>query len=401
MTRQISSSDDGPKRWIAGEWFDNLATALNEDLSDATRNATILIVDDIEINRRLLTAMLRQERYRVLETSTARGALEVLETEPVDLIVLDMIMPEMDGLECCRAIRANRRTELIPVLMLSSVPSVENEIAGIGAGADEFVHKPFHPEVLRTRIRSLLRHKAAVDRLEESEAILMTLAQSVEQRDRCTAGHCGRLARLSVALGAALGLPRRALLALHRGGYLHDIGKIGIPDDVLFKRGKLNEEEWAVMRTHTLIGEEICRHMKALAPVLPIIRSHHERWDGSGYPDGLAGEKIPLLARVLQFADIYDALTTVRPYKGALSPAEATDILRRETERGWRDPALLPVFIDLVSRSGEEAFAVCEEIETISESLENMLRHVAGLSQNGTALKPVEGLIPATRDAGA
>lgn len=383
MTRELPPRSNHRNEWAAGEWFDDLASALNEDLSDAVQHATILVVDDLEINRRLLSGLLSKESYRVLEARTARQALEILESERVDLIVLDMIMPGMDGLDCCRHIRSNRRTELIPVLMLSSVPSVENEIEGIGAGADEFVHKPFHPEVVRTRIRSLLRHKAAVDRLEESEAILMTLAETVEQRDRYTAGHCERLARLSVALGIAVGLPRRALLALHRGGYLHDIGKLAIPDDVLFKPGKLDDSEWAVMRTHTVVGEQICRHMKSLASVLPIIRSHHEKWDGTGYPDGKAGAEIPLLARVLQYADIYDALTSTRPYKRAFTSEEAIEIMREETQRGWRDPKLFPVFADLVLRRGEESLAGWVELAAVQESLDNLRRRVGDGASNG------------------
>jgi putative two-component system response regulator len=352
------------------QWLDNLAAVLTEDLVCAIQNATVLIVDDLDINRRLLAGLLRQENYRVLEARSTRLALQVLSEENVDLVLLDMVMPDMDGLECCRRIRSNRRTELIPVLMLSSVPSVENEIAGIGAGADEFVHKPFHPEVLRTRIRSLLRHKAAVDRLEESETILMTLAQSVEQRDQYTGGHCERLARLSVALGAMLGLPRRDLLTLHRGGYLHDIGKLAIPDRILFKEGSLTEAEWEVMRAHTTLGEQICRPMKSLAAVLPLIRHHHEKWDGTGYPDGLAGENIPLLARVLQCADIYDALTSKRPYKRAFTENEALETIRRETERGWRDPALLAPFVELIL-AGEEHLAGWDELERLRRSLES------------------------------
>src|ERR1039458_5519140 len=159
--------------------------------------------------------------------------------------------------------------------------------------------------------------------ISEPEVILFALSQVVEQRDKHTAGHCERLAFISVAMGTAMGLDRPDLLALYRGGYLHDIGKVGIPDSILFKPGKLTAEEWVTMRTHTVRGEEICRHLKSLSTVLPIIRHHHERWDGSGYPDGLRGDQIPLLARVLQIADIYDALTYERPYKPAFPPAEA------------------------------------------------------------------------------
>ena len=183
--------------------------------------------------------------------------------------------------------------------------------------------------------------------LDETEEIVFALARAVEQRDANTGGHCERLAFTAVALGIALGLDRVSLLALYRGGYLHDVGKVGIPDSILFKPGKLTAEEWVTMRSHTVRGEEICRHLRSLSTVLPIIRHHHERWDGSGYPDGLLGDQIPLLARVLQIADIYDALTYERPYKAAYTPAEAIGILRQETESGWRDPRIFHLFTHL------------------------------------------------------
>jgi putative two-component system response regulator len=182
---------------------------------------------------------------------------------------------------------------------------------------------------------------------DDTENILFALAQAVEQRDRHTAGHCERLAFVAVALGVMMGLERASLLALYRGGYLHDIGKVGIPDSILFKPGKLTAEEWVVMRTHTTRGEDICRHLKSLEPVVPIIRNHHERLDGSGYPDGLSGEQIPLLARVLQIADIFDALTSPRAYKPAYPATRALQILQDETERGWRDPQIMKLFFRL------------------------------------------------------
>jgi putative two-component system response regulator len=240
--------------------------------------------------------------------------------------------------------------------MLTSVQGVENEVNGIDSGADEFLIKPLHPTVVRTRIRAMLRNKAAIDSLEEAEAILFALAQAIEHRDKYTGGHCQRLARYSVSLGLALGLPRPQLLALHRGGFLHDIGKVAVPDAILFKPGRLDEHEWTLMRGHTVKGEEICRPMKSLAPVLPVIRSHHERWDGSGYPDGLRGEQIPLVARILQVADIYDALTTVRPYKAAFSQAEALGVLDDEVNRGWRDADLVGVFRQLQENGFSEAY---------------------------------------------
>jgi putative two-component system response regulator len=288
-------------------------------MDDSTLRPTILVVDELDVNRRLIRGILKASDYRLIEARRASEALSILENEKVDLVVVDLVMPELSGPDFCRRLKATRRTQLIPILMITSVQGVETEVVGITAGADEFMIKPLHPTIVRARIRSMLRTKAIIDSLEEAESILFTLAQSVEQRDRCTGRHCQRLAAYSVALGNALGLSRGELVALYRGGYLHDIGKIAIPDAILFKKGFLNDEEWFVMRSHTIKGEEICRPMKSLAPVLPIIRNHHERWDGSGYPDGLQGEGIPLLARILQVADIYDALITERPYKPAFA----------------------------------------------------------------------------------
>lgn len=343
-----------------------------------TNQPTILIVDHQDINRRLLRAMLKHESYRILEARRADEALKVLLDERVDLIILDLMLPEMSGLDLCRRIKADRRTQLVPVLILTSVQGVENEIASITSGADEFLTKPLHHAVVRTRIRALLRNKAAIDSLEEAETILFALAQAIEQRDSYTSGHCERLAHHAVMLGNALGLSQVELLTLHRGGYLHDIGKVGIPDSILFKRGSLTEEEWVLMRSHATKGEEICRPMKSLALVLPIIRNHHERWDGTGYPDKLRGEEIPLPARILQISDIYDALTTKRSYKPALSSEEALNLLESEVQRGWRDPELVALFRELClsPRQGEfsDVLLPLPENGTIQQSLENMHR---------------------------
>ncbi len=182
---------------------------------------------------------------------------------------------------------------------------------------------------------------------DESTRTLMALVEAVDQRDGHIAGHCERLAQLAVKLGMALGLNEVSLLHLYHAGYMHDIGKIGIPDSILLKPGRLTAEEWTVMRTHSARGVEICRHLPSLAPVLPAIRHHHEKWDGTGYPDGLRGEQIPLLARVLQVADIYDALIHPRPYKPAFSAEKAVRILKEETECGWRDPRVVATFLEL------------------------------------------------------
>jgi len=331
---------------------------------------TILILDHAEINRRLLRSMLKTERYRILEARHPSEALALISNEPVDLVILDLVLTGMSGPEFCRALKSDRRSQLIPILMLTSVLGAENEVEGIESGADEYLLKPVHPAVLRSRVRAMVRHKLAINSLEEAESILFALAQAIEQRDAYTAGHCERLAGYSVAIGMALGLPRTQLLALHRGGFLHDIGKISIPDAILHKPGSLTAEEWALVKRHPIKGEEICSEMKSLRPVLPIIRSHHERWDGSGYPDGLRGNQIPLVARILQISDIYDALTTARPYKPALPPEEALGILTEEAKRGWRDPELVAVFGELhragVIDKSRSTFPIWPELASLS-----------------------------------
>jgi len=347
-------------------------------LDDPTQTPTVLILDNLDLNRRLLRAMLKAASYRILEAKRPTEALSLLQREKVDLVIVDLVMPEMSGPDFCRRLKANRQTQLVPILMLTSVQGVENEIAGIASGADEFLIKPLNPALARTRIRAMLRNKALIDSLEEAETILFALAQAVEHRDRYTGSHCQRLATFGVALGQALGLTRYDQLALFRSGYLHDIGKISIPDAILFKPGILSAEEWQTMRRHTIYGEDICRPLKTLSAVLPVIRSHHERWDGTGYPDGLRGEEIPLLARILQVADIYDALTTARPYKGAFSHENALQIMEEEVTRGWRDPELIPLFAEISTQMlAPDAVSAAPEILEMQRSLENMRRELA------------------------
>ncbi len=315
-----------------------------------SNRSTILVVDSVDYNRQYLKGMLKAGPYRIIEARSPEEGLRLLSEAPADLIIADLMMPGIGGLEFCRCVKGNRKTRFIPLLIMTNVQGIENEVAGLESGADEFLIRPLHPTAVRTRVRAMLRNKKAIDSLEEAETILFSLAQTVEARDEDTGNHCERLASLSIALGTALGLPEEDLIALHRGGFLHDIGKIAVPDAILNKGGHLNDDEWGVMRSHTWVGEGICRPMKSLAPVLPIIRNHHERWDGSGYPDGLAGEQIPLLARILQVADIFDALLSKRSYKEPYTTEEAVGLLRQEAENGWRDGELVSVFCAMVQQ---------------------------------------------------
>ncbi len=362
--------EDGPAwkgaaRWKDSEWI---------DACWQTHCRTILIINEFQTERDDLQGLVEREHYRALTARSGSEGLALIECEPADLIILDRLLPDMDGAEFCRRVRSDRRLDLTPIIMISGEAGHEN--ARMGADADAFIARPFHPEALSARIGSLLRQKAVAHWIEESETVLLSLAQTVELRDQNTAGHCDRLAALSVAMGMAMDLPSSHLIALHRGAYLHDIGKIAVPDAVLFKNGPLNEEEWAIMKTHPVKGETICRPMKSLNPVLPIIRSHHERWDGSGYPDGLAGVNIPLLARVLQLADIYDALTADRCYKAAMSSTNALRIMQEETDRGWHDSELLRIFLRLPHNSVREAAernsGHSQDQTVMRQSLENL-----------------------------
>lgn len=311
---------------------------------------TLLVVDSDPVGRQLFRGVLKAAHYRILEAADVGKAIEILRNETVHLVITDLVLRDESGLDLCRRMKAEKSTHLIPILVVTSVQAIENEIAGLESGASEFLVKPISPMALRTRIRAMLRTKRVIDSLDEAESILFAMARIVDTRDSDTGDHCERLAELSVLIGTEMGLPAEDLTALRQGGYLHDIGKVATPDAILFKPGPLNADEWEIMRQHTTIGESICRPMRSLRPVLPIIRHHHERWDGSGYPDGLRGEEIPLLARILQLADIYDAIISRRTYKSALSHNEALALMQQEVDRGWRDPDLFTLFLNVIKR---------------------------------------------------
>ncbi|WP_374509861.1 HD domain-containing phosphohydrolase [Niveibacterium sp.] len=316
----------------------------------------LLVVDDDPLARAVASDCLDEVGIRVTECADGAAALNQLGAQHFDAMLLDRHMPGLSGDEVCRRIRRDLGDAMLPILMLTGDSGSQDLAAALDAGATDFIRKPFDPVELHARVRAAVEHKRLTDQLDNAESMLFALARMVEAKDENTGDHCSRLAHNSVEFGRALGLAEADLQALRRGGVLHDIGKLGIPDAILMKPAKLTDDEWRVMRQHTLIGARLCSPLKSMARTVPIIRSHHERWDGSGYPDGLAGEAIPLLARVFQIVDIYDALAYARPYKAALPQAEVLRILSEEGARGWRDPALLAVFLDLVARD-PDAFA--------------------------------------------
>jgi putative two-component system response regulator len=316
---------------------------------------TVLIADDQASNRELMEELLSSQGFRVITAPDGSTALQMLSRIQTDLVVLDVLMPGMSGLEVCEKIKANPDTYLIPVILTTSLSDKQDRIDGIRVGADDFLTRPVDRTELLARVRSLLKLKLRTDELERAEAVLFTLARSIEGKDPYTHGHCERLADFSARLGEHLGLPEEQIIALRRGGVVHDIGKIAVPDAILLKPGRMSEDEWKLIREHPVVGERICAPLKSFRTVLPIIRHHHERFDGSGYPDGLRGESIPITARVLQIVDVYDALTTERPYKHAFSITEALQTMKEEVSRGWWDPVIFDQF-ERLARDGMVEF---------------------------------------------
>ena len=313
---------------------------------------TVLVCDDEEINRALLERLLKGYGYHVVPVSSGAEALAALGRLQPDLVLLDVQMPGVNGFEICAQLKKAPETRLIPVALVTGLNSRDHKIRGLQAGADDFIGKPFDPEELQARVASLVRLKQYTDDLDSTEGILRSLALIIEARDQYTDGHCERLAHYAVALGAMLGRPAEDLSALDRGGYLHDIGKIGIPDAVLLKPSALTPAEFELMKQHTVIGDRLCGELRSLRLVREIVRQHHERLDGSGYPDGLRGGEVSVLAQIVSTVDLYDAVTSARPYRPALPPEYAFSELRDEASRGVRDPEMVEAFIDL-ARNGD------------------------------------------------
>jgi putative two-component system response regulator len=309
------------------------------------RGRTILIVDDTESSARLFERLLTRDGYRMCFARNGAEALEIVARDQPELVLMDVVMPTLDGFETCRRLKSDPATRLIPVVLVTALNDRRDRIRGLEVGADDFLSKPVNEAELIARVRSLVRLKRYTDELDSAESVILSLAMTIEARDGTTDGHCQRLARYAVNVGGELGLPEEEIAALARGGFLHDIGKIGIPDAVLLKPTRLTPAEFEVMKQHTVIGDRLCGELRSLRRVRPIVRHHHERIDGSGYPDGLRGAKVPLLAQIMGAVDVFDAITTPRPYKPALPPEQAYAELLRECELGWRDRNLVDTLI--------------------------------------------------------
>lgn len=321
--------------------------------------ARVLVVDDMEANRLLVASLLKREGYSVDFAADGRAAIVAALANPPDLVLMDVMMPNVDGVEACRVLKQHASTRLVPVVLVTALDDAGDRIRGIEAGADDFLSKPFKAHELRARIRSLIRIKRYTDDLDTAESVIVSLALTIEARDKYieardkyTDGHCQRLAAYASSLGGALGVSEDDLRTLTRGAYLHDIGKVGIPDAVLLKPSRLTPAEYEVMKQHTVIGDRLCGELRSLRRVRSIVRHHHERLDGTGYPDGLRGDAIPLLAQITGIVDVFDAMTTARPYKAARRSESAYTELVHEAELGWRRRDLVDEFVRLGRADG-------------------------------------------------
>ena len=297
-----------------------------------------------------LAELLSAEGFKVVTAPDGQVALEEFQRAQPDLVLSDVKMPVLSGIELCRHIKNNPETCLVPLVLITGLTATQDRVDGIEAGADDFLNKPVERLQLIARVRSLLRQKAYTDELERAESVLFALAWSIEGKDPYTEGHCQRLADHSARLGEFLGLEAPQVLALRRAGVVHDIGKVAVPYTILLKPARLTAAEKKIMQRHPVVGERICSPLKSFQLVLPIIRHHHERMNGTGYPDKLKGEEIPLTARVLQIVDVYDALTTSRPYKPALTVEEALAVIKKEVKKGWWDPHVFAEFERLIEK---------------------------------------------------
>lgn len=310
--------------------------------------AKILLVEDDPQAVGILEPILISKGFSVAVARDGVEGLEKVKLLSPDLLLLDIHMPRLDGIEVCRQIKNNQATRLTPVVMLTASSDLEKKLEALEAGADDFVNKPYNTLELVTRVKSLLRVKYLNEQLDHAEDVLFSMARAIEAKDAYTQGHVERVSRLAVRLADHLGLSEEEKDALRKGGILHDIGKLGVPDKILNKAGPLTSEERRIIRMHPTQGAKICEKLKSIRGAIPVIRHHHERLDGTGYPDRLAGPDIPLLARIMTIVDIYDALTTTRSYRKRLPQEVAFEIMWEEAKKGWWDQEVLGEFEKMI-----------------------------------------------------
>jgi len=324
-----------------------MSTPVNDAETHAESGAHILVAGNRD-DSMVLCDVLRSEGYVVVRVYDGWAALEHLRQFSPDVALLDQSLTGLDAIDVCRLAKSDHATRLVPVIVVSDPGCHDERIKGIEAGADELISMPVDVRELTARVRSLVRVKRYTNDLELVASVIMTLASMIEARDRYSEGHCHRMANYAAALGRRMGLVGDDLEALRRGGFLHDVGMLAIPDAVLRKQTALEPHEYELIKSHTVIGESMIANMRSLQSVRAIVRHHHERLDGSGYPDGIKGDEIVLPAQIVGLVDAYEAITTPRPYQAVRSSADAIEILRHQVKIGWRRHDLVEHFSGLV-----------------------------------------------------
>jgi putative two-component system response regulator len=300
----------------------------------------------------ILSESLTQDGFAVTHVNDGWAAIDRLRRCPFDAAMLDHNLPGLDGTEVCRLAKRDQGTRLLPVVLL--VPdcgSVEERLDWIEAGADHIVSIPIDLRELIAKLRVLARQKRYTDDLEHAASVMTALSTMIEARDRYTEGHCHRMANHAAMLGRRIGLTGDEIHVLRRGSFLHDIGMLAVPDTVLLKPSRLDADERMLIQSHTVIGESFIANLRSLEAVRSIVRHHHERRDGSGYPDGLRGDDIPLSAQIVGLVDVFEAMTSPRPYQKTAAPQEALAVLRRHAKQGWHSEHLVDEFARMVASS--------------------------------------------------
>ena len=324
-------------------------------------SSMVLIVDDEYAGRETLQSVLEGEGYQLEMAENGAQAIEKAKKLMPDVILLDVMMPGMTGFEVCQRIRSDPTIAEIPIIVLTALDDRESLLTALKAGADDFISKPFDRYELRARLLGITRlnryqkliqertklQEANDQLLSAYEATIEGWSRALDLRDRETEGHCRRVTELTAKLAQALNMSSEEIMHLRRGALLHDMGKIGIPDSILHKPASLSEDEWTIMRKHPQLAYEMLYPIEYLRPALEIPYSHHEKWDGTGYPRGLSGEQIPLSARLFAVVDVWDAVTSDRPYRPAWSEEEAVTYLREQTGKHF-DPRVVDLFFKVI-----------------------------------------------------
>ena len=315
----------------------------------------IMVVDDNHGNVELLEALLSSRGYNVFKAYNGEDALKMVEEVSPYVILLDVMMPKMDGYEVCRRLKEKDSTRFIPVIMLTALSGIDDKVKGIEMGADDFISKPFQKPELIARVKSLVRVKSLLDELEDARNVIFSFAITLDFNDPYTHGHSQRVSELATRLSNFMGLSSHEKANIRDAGLLHDIGKIATDKDVLHKPSSLNGNEYEHVKQHPVIGEKICSPLHFAKPLLPIIRGHHERFNGSGYPDGLAGDNIPLGARIIAIVDLYDALTSGRPYRRGMPQDVALEVMNAEAGKGYWDKEVFMSFVETLKEKPQQS----------------------------------------------